>query len=62
MCFLFQGLAECLNRSGCFGKRHTNALRRLIFNQLEFTKRVELCKQNDFQGLLDEAKTKNESR
>jgi len=60
--FFFQGLAECLNQSGCFGKPNTNALRRLIFNQLVFTEKVGLCQNNDYQGLLNEAKTKNESR
>lgn len=59
-CAVDLGLAQCLNQSGCFGKLYTNALRRLIFNQLEFTERVKLCKQNDFQGLLNEAKAKNE--
>lgn len=60
-CAVDLGLAQCLSRSRCFGKIHTNALRLLIFNQLVFTARVRLCVHNDFQELLNEAKTENEN-
>ena len=56
VCILFQGLAKCLSKSRCFGKRLTNGLRLLILNQLVFTKRVNICKQNNFKGLLKKAK------
>ncbi|KAJ7383998.1 hypothetical protein OS493_024691 [Desmophyllum pertusum] len=58
-CGVDLGLAECLSRSNCFGKTLTNGLRRLIFNQLVFTKRVGLCKNNNYEGLLKQAEKKS---
>ncbi|XP_078365883.1 uncharacterized protein LOC144650096 [Oculina patagonica] len=59
-CAVDLGLAQCLSQSRCFGKPLTNGLRLLILNQLVFTKRVRICNQNYFQGLLTEAKLKSD--
>ncbi|XP_068725615.1 uncharacterized protein [Montipora capricornis] len=53
-CEVDLGLARCLDSSNCFGN-FTNGLRKLIFNQLVFTKKVRLCPENDYDHLLVDA-------